>query len=93
MKPCMSFRMAKHSYNFVEKYKGLVGFGLNRETDENTVIYCLQKFSDDRLQDHLRGKLTDAELEEIFNMVMRLLKTHLSEPEYHRLFLKDAEQV
>ena len=83
--------MAKHSYNFAERYKGLVGFGLNRETDESTVIYCLQKFSDDRLQEYLRGKLTDAELEEIFNMVMRILKTHLSEPEYHWLFLKDDE--
>jgi len=29
--------MAKHSHNFVETYNDLVGFGLNRETDENTI--------------------------------------------------------
>ncbi len=40
--------MALHSHDFIESYDGLVGFGLNRETDENTIIYYLQKFSDDR---------------------------------------------
>ena len=48
--------MIKHSHNFVETYKNLVGFGLNRETDENTVVYCLQKFSDDRLMEVLKKK-------------------------------------
>jgi hypothetical protein len=38
--------MNRHTHNFVEDYTGLVGFGLNREIDENTVIYYLQKFSE-----------------------------------------------
>ncbi|MBW1763489.1 MAG: cytoplasmic protein, partial [Deltaproteobacteria bacterium] len=38
--------MAAHSHKFVEEYEGLVGFGMDRETDENTLIYYLQKFSD-----------------------------------------------
>lgn len=80
---------ALHSHQFVETYTGLVGFGLDRETDENTVIYYLQKFSDDTLMQHLIPKMTNAELEEIFETVNRLLKTHLSENEYHTLFLKD----
>ena len=46
--------MPKHSHDFVETYNDLVGFGLNRETDENTVVYCLQKFSDDRLMELLK---------------------------------------
>jgi hypothetical protein len=81
--------MPNHSHNFVETYDGLVGFGLNRETDESTIIYYLQKFSDDRLMTHIIKKLSDNELEEIFNMVSRLLKKYFSEPEYHRHFLKD----
>ena len=81
--------MADHSHEFVETYDGLVGFGADRRTDECTIIYYLQKFSDDRLMKQLVGRLTDAELEEIFNLVNRLLKAHLTEPEYHRLFLKD----
>ncbi len=78
-----------HSHRFVETYTGLVGFGLDRETDENTVIYYLQKFSDDALMQHLVRKMTNEELEEIFEVVNRILKAHLSEDEYHSLFLKD----
>jgi len=80
---------ALHSHQFVETYTGLVGFGLDRETDENTVIYYLQKFSDDALMQHLVRRMTNAELEEIFETVNRMLKAHLSENEYHTLFLKD----
>ncbi len=84
--------MGKHTHAFVETYKGFVGFGLDRQSDEDTVIYCLQKFSDDRLMAHLRGRLSDAELEEIFGLITRILKTHLTEPEYHALYLKDADE-
>ncbi|MGD9972632.1 MAG: cytoplasmic protein [Desulfatirhabdiaceae bacterium] len=81
--------MEQHTHNFIETYQGLVGYGLDRETDENTVIYYLQKFSDDTLMRHLASRMTPEELEEIFMMINRILKHHLSEDEYHRLFLKD----
>jgi hypothetical protein len=81
--------MMKHSHNFVESYDGLVGFGLNRETDEKTVCYYLQKFSDDVLMDKLLTKLSDDELEELFLLMTRLLKKHLTDSDYHHLFLKD----
>ncbi len=81
--------MKKHTHNFTETYQGLVGFGLDRETDEKTIIYYLQKFSDDRLMEVLIRKMSDKELEEIFSLLTRILKTHLTESEYHRLFLKD----
>jgi len=81
--------MSKHSHEFVEKYNGLIGFGLDRETDENAVICYLQKFSDDQLMALLRQRLTDVELNEIFTLISRLLQRHLSEAEYHSCFLKD----
>ena len=81
--------MKQHSHDFVETYSELVGFGLDRQTDENTVIYYLQKFSDDHLMKRLIPSLTDADLEEIFGLINRLLKVHLSDSEYHRLFLKE----
>ena len=81
--------MSKHSHEFVEKYDGLIGFGLDRETDENAVICYLQKFSDDQLMALLRQRLTDVELNEIFTLISRLLQRHLSEAEYHSCFLKD----
>lgn len=81
--------MGSHTHNFVETYKGLVGFGFDRETDENTVRYYMQKFSDDKFSEQLLARLTDEELSEIFFMITRIMRNHLSEPEYHSLFLKD----
>ncbi len=81
--------MAIHSHDFVESYQGLVGYGLNRETDENTLIYYLQKFSDDRLIKNLIKKMADQELDELFDSINLLLKKYLSEVEYHNLFLKN----
>jgi hypothetical protein len=81
--------MAKHNHNFVDEYDGLVGFGFNRETDEKTITYYLQKFSDDAVMQTLIKRLHDKDLAEIFDLITRLLKTHLSEDEYHTLFLKD----
>ena len=81
--------MKLHSHNFVESYDGLIGFGLDREIDESTVVYYLQKFSDDTLMKILIKRLSDADLSEIFNLLSRLLKQHLDESEYHRLFLKE----
>ena len=81
--------MALHTHRFVETYDGLIGFGLNREVDEHTVICYLQKFSDDALMARLVHRLSDEELSEIFGLISRLLKKHLSESEYHQLFLKD----
>jgi hypothetical protein len=82
--------MTKHSHNFVENYDGVGAFGWNRETDEETLKYYLQKFSDDRFLEILTPRLTEMEIEEVYDLITRLLKKHLSEPEYHRHFLKDG---
>jgi len=79
----------KHSHTFIETYKGFVGFGLNRETDEHTIMYYLQKFSDDDLLNTLVKRMENEDLEKIFNLLTELLKKHMSEPEYHKMFLKD----
>lgn len=84
--------MPKHSHRFVEEYDGLVGFGLDRETDEHTLTYYLQKFSDDRLFGLMRKRMSDEEMEGLFDHVARLLKRHLSEEEYHLYFLLDEEE-
>ncbi len=82
--------MATHNHDFVETYKGLVGFGADRGTDEKTVMYYLQKFSDDKLVATVTSRMTDEELQELFDLVGSLLKRHLDEAEYHGLFLKDG---
>ena len=81
--------MPDHSHRFVEDFEGFVGFGLNTESDMNTIIYYLQKFSDDRLMALLRNRLTDDDRQSLFDLISGLLRKHLSEAEYHRYFLKD----
>ena len=82
--------MTTHTHEFVESYTDLVGFGLNRHTDQNTLIVYLQKFSDDRLAEVMVQRMSDSELEGLFNMITGLLQHHLSEAEYHELFLRQG---
>ena len=81
--------MPKHSHRFVEEYDDLVAFGLNRKQDEYALTYYLQKFSDDEHIALIRERMSDSEMEELFNLLGRLMKQHLSEEEYHTYFLKD----
>jgi hypothetical protein len=80
--------MPRHRHEFVETYDGLVGFGFDRPTDEATVQVYLQKFGDDDLLKVLVKRLSPAELEELFDLLSRLLARHLSREEYEALFLK-----
>ena len=80
---------AAHAHLFVEQYDGLVGFGLDRKTDEHTLIYYLQKVSDDALAKTLVERMSDEELEQLFSLINKLMKKHLKDGEYHRLFLKE----
>ncbi len=79
--------MAQSSHEFVETYRGPVAVGLSREIDEATLVVYLQKFSDDRLMETIRGRLADEEIHQTLDWIMGLLRKHLSHEEYHRLFL------
>ena len=81
--------MAKHSHRFVEEYDGLIGFGMDREGNEKTLTYYLQKFSDDRHMALIRRRMSDGDLEKLFDQLSGLLKKYLSEEEYHGFFLKE----
>ncbi|MCG8617121.1 MAG: cytoplasmic protein [Desulfobacterales bacterium] len=81
--------MKKDTHDFVQNYQGLGAFGMNRETDEETVMFYLQKFSEDSFMKTLLPRLSDEELENIYLWVNQHLKKHVTEDEYHSLFLKD----
>ena len=81
--------MTIHSHRFVEIFNGFLGFGYDRATDEKTIMYYLQKFSDDRHLETIIPRLTGDELSQLFEMLSKLMKNHLSDSEYHHLFLKD----
>ena len=81
--------MKKETHNFIHGYTGLGAFGMDRKTDEETIMFYLQKFSEDRFMETFLPRLSDKELEEIYLFVNEHLKKHISEEEYPGLFLKD----
>ena len=82
--------MSKHSHAFVNTYdEGNIAFGLNRETDEKSLIAYLQKFTDDELMRVLVKRLSDEDIGKIVDYVLGILKKYLKEEEYHQIFLKD----
>ena len=83
--------MGKHSHRFVEEYEGPVAFGLDRKTDEATLTWYLQKFSEDGHMALLRERLSDSDMTALFDLLGGFLKRYLSEREYHEIFLKDEE--
>lgn len=83
--------MKKHSHRFVETFDGFLGYGLDRESDENIVQLYLQKFSDDQLMGIILKRMTDDDLTEVFEFTSKMVKKYLTEHEYHQLFLKEGE--
>ena len=83
--------MTKHTHDFVNTYDGLEGFGLDRATDENSLKMLLQKFSDDEFLARFVPRLSEDEINALVDVVYDLLRRHLSEEEYHTLFLKEPD--
>jgi len=83
--------LAGHQHRFVDEYDGMVAFGLTREIDEKSLIFYLQKFSDDAFAKTLVPRLSDDEISQLFELMNRLMHNHLVDEEYHTLFLKEAD--
>jgi len=66
-----------------------MAFGLDRTTDEHSLALFLERFTRTELLATLLPRLTDREIEALLNHLTGLLKNHLRESEYHRMFLKD----
>jgi hypothetical protein len=84
--------MQTHKHSFVEEYDGMVAFGLSREVDEKSLMYYLQKFSDDDLLKVLLPRMSDEEINRLFELMSDIMRNHLNDNEYHGLFLKDEHE-
>ncbi|KMY68796.1 cytoplasmic protein [Desulfocarbo indianensis] len=81
--------MPQHTHEFVEDYDGMVGYGLDRETDQATLQFYLQKFSDDAFMKLILPRLRQEDMDRLFDLLSGFLRQHLEEEEYHQHFLKD----
>jgi len=81
--------MTKHNHNFVERYNGFVGYGLDKLTDQATLTIYFQKISDDKCILQILERMNQEEMDQLFNILSKLLRKYLNKQEYHTLFLKN----
>lgn len=62
-------------------------FGWDRATDEHSCQAFVKRFSHAELLSVLVPRLTDSELTGLVDHISKIMKEHLSEKEYHSLFL------
>lgn len=64
-------------------------FGMNRDLDEQSLAVFLQRATSDELLDSLIPRLAEDEVAKVVDFLTGLMRKHLSEQEYHQLFLDD----
>ena len=62
-------------------------FGLSTELDRNSIACFLQLLGRRELAEQLAERLLSEEIDELVHYITGLLKTKLTEDEYHELFL------
>lgn len=65
-------------------------FGLSREDDERSLATFLGLFARQPFTDVLIPRLSDDEILGLVNLLTALMHNHLSEREYHELFLVET---
>ena len=68
---------------------GEICFGFDRQTDEKSLQIFLKLFASDRLLKTLIPRLKNKEIDNIVTDLSTLMRKHLTESEYHELFLDD----
>ncbi len=66
-------------------------FGLNRTTDEKSLLELLEQFSRKQLTQVLIPRMKDEEINQLADLLMNVLRSNLSHQEYHRLVLEDSD--
>ncbi len=63
-----------------------ISFGFDRSTDEQSLHCFMQQFASAEMLRVLIPRLKDEEIIALVNSLTGLMRVHLSEKEYHRLF-------
>ncbi len=65
-------------------------FGLNLELDRKSIACFLQSMANPNLAETLASRLSSDDIQEIVHSFTGILKQHLTEDEYHQLFLQEV---
>ena len=77
--------MSGDSYNSPDP--ATICFGLSPELDRQSCGAYLQLLGRPELAQTLCARLSKAEIDQLIELISGLMRTHLSKPEYHSLFL------
>jgi hypothetical protein len=66
-----------------------IAFGFDRATDEKSLRSFLHHFTDKNLLNTLLPRLQDEDIHATVDFLTRIMHKHLSEKEYHSLFLTE----
>ena len=66
-----------------------IAFGFDRATDERSLVLFLERFVDEKLLETLLPRLHDEDIMATVDFLTGILHKHLSEKEYHALFLAE----
>ena len=66
---------------------GNIAFGFDRKTDEKSLKIFIEKFSDHLLLETLISRMDNDDITALVDFCSGLMKKHLSEKEYHSLFM------
>lgn len=64
-------------------------FGLSTELDRESVTCFLQLLGHKELAETLAARLSSTEIEKLVHLATGLMKKHMTEDEYHELFLQE----
>lgn len=65
-------------------------FGLNHATDVESLITFLAHFGHERLTASLAPRMSSQEISQVVDLLTRIMRNHLSDEEYHALFLGES---
>ncbi|MEW6595399.1 MAG: hypothetical protein AB1413_11075 [Thermodesulfobacteriota bacterium] len=65
-------------------------FGLDRPTDEASLVAFINRFAQPALLDTLIPRMADGEIIATLDFLTHLMRNHLNDTEYHRLFLAET---
>lgn len=71
------------------KQIGEICFGLNRKTDEKSLVLFLRQFAGEDLLATLVARMSDDDIIATLDFVTGLMHKYLQEKEYHKLFLNE----
>ena len=64
-------------------------FGMNRALDVQSLVEFLRRFGDHHLTTVLTPRMSEEEIHQVVDLLTAIMRHHLSDEEYHRLFLGD----